>query len=85
MVIIYSRGGGGGRAQDFTRVTKFSGGDWGDQSSPTEFKGGRLQKMDFHLTSNEGGGVGGSDKFYRDKTEYSGDLPLPLPFHKNNT
>ena len=36
--------------------------------------------MDFHLTSNEGGGGvgGGSDKFYRDKTEYSGD-PSPPP------
>ena len=33
--------------------------------------------MDFHLTSNEGGEWGGSDKFYRDKTEYSGD-PFPL-------
>ena len=67
---------GGGR-RILRGSQSFQGGDWGDQSSPTEFKGGRLQKMDFHLTSNKGGGVGGSDKFYRDKTEYSGD-PSPL-------
>ena len=77
MVIIYSRGGRGKGAGFYEGHKVFRGG-LRDQSSPTEFKGGRPQKMDFHLTSNEGGGEwGGSDKFYRDKTEYSGDPSLP--------
>lgn len=52
----------------------------GDQSSPTEFKGGRLQKMDFHLTSNEGGGVGGGQiNFIVTKPNTLGTPPPPLP------
>ena len=82
MVIIYSRGGWGEKGAGFYEGHKVSGGDWGDQSSSTEFKGGRLQKMDFHLTSNEGGEWGGQINFIVTKPNTPG---TPPPSYKNNT
>ena len=74
----------GGGAGFYEGHKVFRGGDWGDQSSPTEFKGGRLQKMDFHLTSNEGGewGGGGQINFIVTKPNTPGTPPSS---YKNNT